>query len=232
MVVRRRLRLPEGYSAKRVDADWHLADPRGATLFRYPDAATVEAFAWRHARQAHPAIQDQRPGPPRDLVKTPPNPQQRPRRVKPISWRALAAALAGAVLGLVVGLGAGGPVGWSLVPFWGPTAQEASIFAQPKPLGAGPESAGLPEMVPTAEVGQRASGAQYAVSVGAFRSPAAADWMKHLVRSKGYIVDVVHRGAVCQVVTPSFRTRAQAERVARGFERIQLPAHLVAWRPM
>lgn len=226
MVVRRRLRLPEGYSAKRVDTDWHLADPRGATLFRYPDAATVEAFAWRHARQTQPAIQDQPPGPPPDTVETPPNATRRLPRTKPISWRAVAAALAGAVLGLVIGLGAGGPL--ERVP----NAQPASIFAQPKPPGAGLESAGLPEQVQTATTRHRASEAQYAVSVGAYRSAAAADWMKHLVRSKGYIVDVVRRGTVSQVVTPSFRTRAEAERVARGFEHIQLPARLVARRAM
>lgn len=87
-------------------------------------------------------------------------------------------------------------------------------------------------MALTASLGDGAPVARYAVSVGAFRNPAAADWMKHLVRSKGYIVDIVRHGAVSQVVTPSFRTRTEAERVARGFEEIQLPAHLVAWRAM
>ncbi|HKX17651.1 MAG TPA: SPOR domain-containing protein [bacterium] len=232
MVLRGRLRLPEGYSAKRVDTDWHLADPRGAPIFRYPDGATVEAFAWRHARRRQPSLHDQPPGPPRDPAAALPNPKRRPPRVKRVSWRAIAAVAAGAVLAFVVGLGADGPWGRPFVAFLAPNPRPASIFAQPKPPGAVPASAGFPEVVQTATVRHRASEARYAVSIGAFRSPAAADWMKHLVRSKGFIVDVVRHGAVSQVVTTSFRTRAQAECVARGFEKIQLPAHLVAWRTM
>lgn len=251
MVVRRRLRLPEGYSAKQVDTIWHLADPRGAPLFDYPDATTVEVFAWRHVWQKrHEAFYDEpaafragapptdasahdRPlGIPRDTPEAPPNPRRRPRRSKPISRRVVAAAAAGAVVGLVVGLGTVGLLRRPFVPFSVPDERSVSIFAHPKPPGTGPEGAGLPEMVQTAKVRHRASEARYAVSVGSYRNQAVADRMKHLVRSKGYIVDVVRRGAVSQVVTPSFRTRAQAEGVARGFEQLQLPAHLVAWRAM
>mgnify|MGYP002400174890 CR=1 FL=1 len=70
------------------------------------------------------------------------------------------------------------------------------------------------------------SKAAYAVSVGTFPSSVAAERMKHLVMSKGYIVVVVSHGAVSHVVTPPYRTRAQAERVMRGLEGSGLPARL------
>ena len=72
--------------------------------------------------------------------------------------------------------------------------------------------------------------AGYVISVGEFASPTMADRMMHLIRSKGYIVEVARRGRISQVVTPPYRTRQQAEYVAHGLEGLGLPANLMAWR--
>ena len=249
MVVGRYLRLPEGYSAEQVGKVWYLADPGGAPLFNYPDATAVELFAWRHAwRTRHEAFEEEpaalhvgarsaatigcyRPSSgPRDTAEAPPNPKRRSRRFKPVSRRVVAAAAAGATLGFVAGLGALGWWLYPIAPFLMPGQPTTSISAQPKPPGAGLVAAGLPEMERAAEAAYGVPKARYAVSVGSYTNPAAADRMKHLVRSKGYIVDVIRRGAVSRVMTRLFPTRAQAELVARVFEEIQLPAHLVTWR--
>lgn len=73
--------------------------------------------------------------------------------------------------------------------------------------------------------------AQYAVSVGTFTSAESADRIKHLVGGKGYIVVVVQRGSMREVRTRPYRTREQAERIARGLEAAGVRAHLLAWRP-
>jgi|SRR5215469_2754828 len=70
----------------------------------------------------------------------------------------------------------------------------------------------------------------YIISVGEFASPTLADRRMHLIRSKGYIVDVVRRGRVAQVVTRPYRTHQQAEYVVHGLEGVGMPANLVAWR--
>jgi hypothetical protein len=68
----------------------------------------------------------------------------------------------------------------------------------------------------------------YAISVGEFVSPMMADRMMHLIRSKGYIVDVTRRGRIWQVVTRPYRTRKQAEYVVHGLDALRLPATLMA----
>ncbi len=241
MIIRRRLRLPEGYTAKQVDRAWHLADPRGALLFCYPDATTVEIFAWRHVWQArHEAFEDEpdasragdrRPsGTPRDAAEAPPGPKRRPHWFAPVSWPVVAAAAAGALAGLVVGLGAMSALRQPVAPSVTQSQPTVSISAHPELPGTGLMAAALAKKVRVADVARYVPEPRYAVTVGSYTNPAAADRMKHVVRSKGYIVDVVRRGAVSQVVTRLFRTRAQAERVARAFEEIRLPAHLTAWR--
>jgi hypothetical protein len=70
----------------------------------------------------------------------------------------------------------------------------------------------------------------YVISVGDFANPIMADRLMHLIRSKGYIVDVARRGPVSQVVTPPYRTRRQAEYVVDALGRLGLPAKLVARR--
>jgi SPOR domain len=72
--------------------------------------------------------------------------------------------------------------------------------------------------------------AAYTVSVGSFANAAWADNVKHVVRGKGYIVDVVSRGGVSQVTTRPYRTRAQAERIVRGLEAVGVRALVLAWR--
>lgn len=73
---------------------------------------------------------------------------------------------------------------------------------------------------------QNPSATVYAVGVGTFASPAIADRIMHLIRSRGYIVNVVPRGAASQVMTSPYRTRTEAERVARGLAQIGFPAYL------
>lgn len=70
----------------------------------------------------------------------------------------------------------------------------------------------------------------YAVRVGTFENLAAAEQMRHLVLSKGYVVLVVRRGTTSQVITPSYRTRAQAQRVEHGFEGSGIHAEIVTLR--
>jgi hypothetical protein len=70
--------------------------------------------------------------------------------------------------------------------------------------------------------------AAYVIRVGEFANPAVADRVMHLIRSKGYIVNVSRYGAVSQVVTPPYRTRRQAEYMVHGLAGLGLPANLLA----
>jgi hypothetical protein len=70
----------------------------------------------------------------------------------------------------------------------------------------------------------------YGVSVGGFASFKTADRLKHLVRSKGYVVDIFPIGTGSLVVTPPLATQRQAEYVMTGLTEIRLPAQLVAFR--
>jgi hypothetical protein len=249
MAIRKRLLLPEGYSAKQIDSVWYLADPHGAPLTRSADAGTVEIHAWRHVwRKRHedfnnelaafragarlPAIcgRYESWGPPHGVEAARSMPVARLGRVRSIRWQVIAAA-AGSAAGLVLGFAGMGPLRESLAPLPSPNQRTATIPAAPKSLEATFEHAGVAQASPAVPV-RRQPKARYAVNVGSYADPSAADRMKHLVRSKGYIVDVVRRGAVSQVETPPYPTRVQAERVARGFEEIRLPAHLVARRAM
>lgn len=71
----------------------------------------------------------------------------------------------------------------------------------------------------------------YVISVGEFASPTTADRMMHLIRSKGYIVEVARRGRMSQVVTRPYRTRQQAEYMMHGVRDLGLSANLVARLP-
>jgi hypothetical protein len=70
--------------------------------------------------------------------------------------------------------------------------------------------------------------AGYVVSVGEFASPTMANRLMHLIRSKGYIVDVARRGQVSEVVTRPYRTRRQAGCVMHGLEALGVPTFLIA----
>jgi cell division septation protein DedD len=72
--------------------------------------------------------------------------------------------------------------------------------------------------------------AKYAVSFGQFVNSTTADTMMHLIRSKGYIVYVARVGEDFLVVTRSYRTRAQAERLVSALQEIGLPAKLATAR--
>ena len=151
---------------------------------------------------------------------------------------ALAAAAAVVIVATSIARGPGG------LTFFGQSTHSAEQAAGVLPKVAGlsvsvrtveavPSVApALPVAPPPAVVrmAQRPSVATYAVSVGNFASPATAEHMMHLVRQKGYIVDVVSQGTVSQVVTHPYRTRTQATYIVHGLEEIGLSAELIAWR--
>lgn len=70
----------------------------------------------------------------------------------------------------------------------------------------------------------------YVVVVGTFESATAAEEVKHLVQSKGYVVHIVQEGTVSKVMTAPMRSRTQAEGVARGLETIGLKPQLTVWQ--
>lgn len=158
-----------------------------------------------------------------------------------------AAAVAAAAALIIIATGAArGPGGLTLWPRPDRNAGQASATF-PKPLAAALANVGSVEVVPPAEAGpapaatpratppaqqtaRRRPVVKYAATVGSFASAASAQRMMHLVRRKGYIVDVVPRGELSEVVTPPYRTRRQAASVVRGLEEIGLPAELTAYR--
>ncbi|HXX38579.1 MAG TPA: SPOR domain-containing protein [bacterium] len=164
----------------------------------------------------------------------------RPIRREVVHWGALAvsAALAAA---LMVGPIRIGPVQERPGPLTTPVQHAAPVSAT-RPESSTPAQRGAASPVAARRMAARplrpAHAARlavrprarpaYGVVVGAYPDAAEADSVMHLVRSKGYIVDVVPRGTVAQVVTPPYRTRIQAERVARALEDIGLPARLTA----
>jgi hypothetical protein len=266
-MVRKRLVLPYGYSAKSIDAGWCLVDPDGVSLMCSTDATAVEIHAWRDTwRRRHKDFTNElavfrsgarlpdiggRYEPPSlsQAAERQPEPKGRAGRIKLARWQVLATTAAGAAAGLVIGLAGLALMEESPEPLPLSNQRAASVSATvPKPLRSVLEHAGGPASVRTLGARVPATKARtalrsrrvarprpkvhYAVSVGIYVNPATADRMKHLVRSKGYIVDVVPHGVVSQVMTRPYRTRAQAERVARGLEEIRLPAQLITRRAM
>src|SRR5690348_9161319 len=119
-----------------------------------------------------------------------------------------------------------------------PAAQVSATLVQQRPLST-PHHAIVAGVVPSvakagvAPTKSRAfqpSKAAYVVVVGTFESSSAAEEVKRLVQSKGYVVHVVPQGAVSKVMTAPMRTRTQAEGVARGLEAVGLQAQLMVWR--
>lgn len=153
-----------------------------------------------------------------------------------------AAALAAAAAVVIVATSiARGPAGLNLLRYTQQFAGQAAgtfpkvavlslsaptVEAVPR-VAPAPRVAPVPSIVRTA---QSPAAATYAVRVGNFASATSAEHMMHLVRQKGYIVDVVSRGRESQVVTHPYRTRTQATYVVHGLEEIGLSAELIAWR--
>jgi hypothetical protein len=100
-----------------------------------------------------------------------------------------------------------------------------------RPPIAGPGMANRPgrQSVPPAaskSTGRRAPARAvqaYVVSFGEFAGRAAADVRMHLIRSKGYVVYIMHAGNAYHVVTGP-RAQAHAERLAGALQEIGLPA--------
>jgi len=203
MVVRRHLLLPEGYAAKQAGAFWCLTDPHGAELLRSADASEVEVQAWRHLwRKRHEDFNDElaafRSGAllpdlagRHEPLGTSQGVAEAPRRRAPVPWPALAAAAAGTVAAFIIGLSGVGPVREVAAPLPSPNQRAASISVGPKLLAVLLDTVG-PEITRAAVAAEARP--RYAVSVGNYANPATADQMKHLVRSKGYIVEVVQQG--------------------------------------
>ena len=165
-------------------------------------------------------------------------------RIEPGFRRVIGAvAVAAAAAFIIVATGAArGPGGLTLWPRPDRNAGQASATF-PKPLAAAlanvvvppaeaePAPPATPRATPPAQrTARRRPVVKYAATVGSFASAASAQRMMHLVRRKGYIVDVVPRGELSEVVTPPYRTRRQAASVVRGLEEIGLPAELTAYR--
>lgn len=174
-------------------------------------------------------------------------PKTGPSRMEPTFRRGFAAAAVAAAAAVIIVAAsvARGPGGFTLWPR--PERDAAQVSATfPRLVAAALANVGTTEVVPQAaaapapvaaprttppvQTARRRPAVRYAASVGSFTSLAGAERMMHLVRRKGYIVDVVPRGAFAQVVTPPYQTRRQAGYVVRGLVEIGLPAELTAWR--
>ena len=255
---RRNRGLPDGYRARQIDGVWYLFDNRNVMLAGPADAATVEERAWRDVwRRIDTEIEDdiaalragRRPlhdmrrlrqylrmwG---DVAKVRAESEKRPS-VPQLGFRRMIGAAALAAAAALVIVAASIARGPGVAALFRHPEQHAGQAAGVTPkLAARTASVGaveaVPSIAPTPPViirtARRPPVAKYAVRVGNFANAATAQQMLHLVRQKGYIVDVVSSGAVTQVVTRPYRTRTQASYVARGLEGIGLPAELIAWR--
>ncbi|GEM_PF-1896038 len=176
-----------------------------------------------------------------------------PAAARPLSHRALrwgvlfaSAAAAAAVVAGPQSVDRGPQV---QAPVTAPPGQARPVLAgRPKVPAAGPPRSAPPVQAPSRRAPARAAGTPrppahgiarspqpapppgYGVVVAVLPDPAAADRVMHAVRSKGYVVDVVARGGAAQVATPAYRTREQAERVARGLHAIGMPAQVITMR--
>ena len=244
MAVRKHLSLPDGYAAKKTEA-WYLFDPQGVRLAGPVDRAALEEQAWRDAwRRVDDELNDElaalRAGtrPLEDLRRVRQYLRMRDAvereqaepagRSKPLPWRTQVMVAAAAAAAFIIGL-----IGHETAPVPPPAGHVTPIAAvHPQPLEPQPTAAEVSRTAPVAPAApaSRPKSAVFAVRIGTFTSLRAATRVMHLVRSKGYLVDVVPHGEASQVVTRPFRRRSLAEGVARGLEDAGLPAHLTAWR--
>jgi SPOR domain len=236
------LSLPDGYRVREVEGRLYLFDPQGIPLHGPKDSSLIEAYAWRHAwqsidRELNEELTHLRAGvrPLRGLrrlrqyirmldaiAEGPQEAEERPVRKRIIAWGAFAASAAAVAAALLIA-----PYRTGRVPEGPPhpaaSSQPATaIFAthHAPALPAKSRASGNVPVPPT----QRA--AEFAVSFGKFVNRATADTMMHLIRSKGYIVNVARIGEEFWVVTRPYRTRTQAERLANALQEIGLPAQL------
>ena len=241
MAVRKHLSLPDGYAAKRTDA-WYLFDPQGVRIAGPVDRAAVEEQAWRDAwRRIDQELNDElaalRAGT-RSLEDLPRVRQYlrmvdavERRRAEPAGRSRLLSrgmpvmVAAAAAAAFIIGF-----IGHETAPVPKPAGHVTPVVAVlPKTPTSPPPAAAVPTTAPRAPA-PRSKVTAFAVRIGTFTNATVATNVMHLVRSKGYLVNVVPQGGVSQVVTHPYRTRLLAEGVARGLEDIGLSAHLTAWR--
>jgi cell division septation protein DedD len=258
MAIRRKaskLCLPDGYRATQAGEAWYLFDSSGNRISGPASAPAVEERAWddvwsrlEHELHGELATLRDRSQPVHDLRRLrqylrmvdaaarAESDAGRPEVATVFSWRSAGIGTAAAIVAFILGAMATGPGRDGVAPPPETSDTAAVAPAQPSPVfpSTGTSLLALPAM-PQLSAAPRAAAARtrgYAVRVGTFQSSADAARMMHLVRSKGYIVDVVPGGTTSDVVTRAYRTRTQAERIARGLSAIGLPVQLTALRAL
>jgi cell division septation protein DedD len=172
--------------------------------------------------------------------------EQRPVRRAMVAWGALAASAAAAAVFLLATplRTTQGPESTSH-PAASSQPAAPRFATHPAPASPGePGASGSVRVAPTTRAVETSRGpvratrtgphrptlAKYAVSFGEFVNRPTADTMMHFIRSKGYIVYVARIGEDFRVMTRSYHTRAQAERLVSALQEIGLPAQLATAR--
>lgn len=156
------------------------------------------------------------------------------REATPVAITAIATV---AIAVLVIGRAPHGPTVGTMQHKPAAQASAPAVQKLPAPTrhqaasgGVVPSTAAKAGALPTTSRVLPPPKAAYVVVVGTFESVNAAEEVKHLVQSKGYVVHVVQQGTVSKVMTAPMRSRAQAEGVARGLETVGLKPQLIVWQ--
>ena len=257
---REKLSLPDGYWANQIAGAWYLFNPWNVLIVGPADATTVQRHAWcdrwrRLNEQLNAEIRAFRDGT-RSLQELPAlrqfsrmsdpvakvgtERQTLPNAARPSRWRPstiVASAMITAFVATALSMGPR-PDKPTIRTRGHEQSLSASAVARSHPVSM-PRKAVVTSVIKSVGTTARlvrTSGVHrpptvaYVVVVGRFESSTAAENLKHLVQSKGYIVHVVPYGALSEVITRPLRTRRQAENVARGLEAVGLQSQLMAWR--
>jgi hypothetical protein len=256
---REMLSLPDRYWVTQIAGAWYLFNPWDVLISGPADATTLHRHAWRDLwrrinQQPNDEIGAIRDGT-RSLQELPAVRQSfrlsdtveevgaesdtLPNVARPPRWRPSTMVASAMITAFVVtAFGMGPPPDKPILrTVHHEQSLPASAAAQSHPVSVPRKavvtnvirSVGITaRLVRTSRV-YRPPTVAYVVVVGRFESSTAAENLKHLVQSKGYIVHVVLYGALSEVITRPLRTRRQAENVARGLEAAGLQARLMAW---
>jgi len=168
-----------------------------------------------------------------------------PRPVRPVAMRWGLAAAAAAAVFMIAGARLIGVTEQRAQPVAPPDVATAlwkhpSVAESSKSLTEAPpaaEATALKLAAPaprppavTAHIVRRPVVLGYAVSFGQFANRAVADSAMHAIRRKGYLVHVAPVGSEAAVITRTYRTRVQAERLVHALAEIGLPAEVTTAR--